>query len=192
MSNENALRVSKLIRRIRNYDKEAFGELLEVFQRMIYKIIYSFNLDNGDFRVDENDLFQEACLALYDAVFTYEEDRNVQFLTYAYMVIRSRISTQLRCLSRSQGEDLVSLDNRLDHSLKFAVSEDPVQYHQDEILKEKYERFLITLNEEDRRILELRDEDLSYKQIAEELHISVKKVDNRLRNMKKRFKRFIM
>lgn len=189
---EKEIHVHKLIRRIRNHDQEAFGELLEVFQRMIYKIIYSFNLDNGDFRADENDLFQEACLALYDAVFTYEEDRNVQFLTYAYMVIRSRVSTQLRCLSRNQGEELVSIDNRLDHSLKFAVSEDPVQYHRDEEFKEKYEQFLSTLNDEDRKILELRDEDLSYKQIAEELGITVKRVDNRLRNLKKRFKHFMV
>lgn len=189
---EKEIHVHKLIRRIRNHDQEAFGELLEAFQRMIYKIIYSFNLDNGDFRADENDLFQEACLALYDAVFTYEEDRNVQFLTYAYMVIRSRVSTQLRCLSRNQGEELVSIDNRLDHSLKFAVSEDPVQYHRDEEFKEKYEQFLSTLNDEDRKILELRDEDLSYKQIAEELGITVKRVDNRLRNLKKRFKHFMM
>ena len=49
----------QIIQKVRSGDKEAFGELMQMYRRMIYKIIYSNNLNIGDFRLDEDDLFQE-------------------------------------------------------------------------------------------------------------------------------------
>jgi RNA polymerase sigma-70 factor (ECF subfamily) len=180
--------IKVLIEKIRKGDEGAFTQLLEEYRRMIYKIIYSFDLNNGDFRVDENDLFQEACLALYDAVFSFEQGRNVQFSTYAYMVIRSRIMTLLRNISRSAGNETISLDSHADHSLKFAVNEDPQFYHREELFREKLDRFITALSSEDRQILELKNEKLTYQQISQRLGISVKRVDNRLRSMKRKLK----
>ena len=64
----------QIIQKVRSGDKEAFGELMQMYRRMIYKIIYSNNLNIGDFRLDEDDLFQEGCLALYDSIFSFKED----------------------------------------------------------------------------------------------------------------------
>ena len=61
----------QIIQKVRSGDKEAFGELMQMYRRMIYKIIYSNNLNIGDFRLDEDDLFQEGCLALYDSIFSF-------------------------------------------------------------------------------------------------------------------------
>ena len=48
--------------------------------------------------------------------------------------------------------------------------------------------FIDGLNEEDRKLIEYRNADLSYKEIAERLKVSNKRIDNRLRLLKKRFK----
>ncbi len=177
---------------IKSGNEDAFRELLENHRRMIYKIIYSFPLDKGDFRIDENDLFQEACIALYEAVFSFQKERNVRFSTYAYMLMKSRITSHLRRLSRSQGEELFSLDAADDHLMKLAVKEDPAMYHREEEFRKQLERFMSSLNDEDRQILELKNEDHSYREISEELRIPVKRIDNRLRSLRKRFRKDFM
>ena len=187
MKDENLI----LIKEIRQSDEEVFASLLKEYHRMIYKIINSFQLDKGDFRIDENDLYQEACLALYDAALSFEADRNVQFSTYAFMVIRARLLSLLRNISRSQGNDTVSLDRRQGQSLSFAVNEDPIAYHREVVFREQLDQFMAGLNDEDRQILEMKNDHFSYKQIADEMGISLKRVDNRLRFLKKKLKKFI-
>ncbi len=179
----------ELIGKIRNGDDRAFSALVKQYRRMIYKIIYTFDLDSGDFRIDEEDLFQEGCLALYDSVFSYEEDRNVRFSTYAYLVIRGKIRDRLRALSRSQGEDVYSLEKATDHDLRFCICSEPLQYHREQVMKERIESFFAGLKEEDRQILQMKKEEYTYKQIAQRLGINRKKVDNRIRYLKKRLKK---
>lgn len=171
-------------------EQEAFAELLQHFKAMIYKIIYMNNLEKGDFRIDENDLFQEGSLALYRAVKNYEEGRNVRFSSYAYMVIRSRIREVLRTAYRSYGDEL-SLDTSIDYSLKFCVREDPAGYHREECFKEELKAFMDSLNEEDRKIFELKRQDMTYEQIAEKLNITSKRLDNRLRILRKMLKKYL-
>lgn len=178
----------ELIGKIRNGDDKAFSVLVKQYRRMIYKIIYTFDLDSGDFRIDAEDLFQEGCLALYDSVFSYEEERNVRFSTYAYLVIRGKIRDCLRTLSRSQGEDVYSLEKATDHDLRFCVCSEPLQYHREQVMKERIDHFFAGLKEEDRQILQMKKEEYTYKQIAERLGINRKKVDNRIRYLKKRLK----
>lgn len=180
-----------LIRQIRQGDEEALKKLIESFRRMIYKIIYSQNLNSGDFRFDEDDLFQEGCLALYDAVFSFEEDKNVRFTTYAYVVIRGHIRKVLRDDYHCQKEGFYSIDRSNDHDLMLCVKEDPVSYHREERMKEEIDAFFASLDPQDRDILKLKQESFSYKQIAERLHINVKRVDNRLNYLKKRLRQHL-
>lgn len=182
----------ELVRMIRDGqdEQEAFAELLRHFKAMIYKIIYMNNLEKGDFRIDENDLFQEGSLALYRAVKNYEEGRNVRFSSYAFMVIRSRIREVLRTAYRSYGDEL-SLDTSIDYSLKFCVREDPAGYHREECFREELKAFMDSLNEEDRKIFELKRQDMTYEQIAERLNITSKRLDNRLRILRKMLKKYL-
>ena len=55
--------------------------------------------------------------------------------------------------------------------------------------KEEFNRFLNNLNEEDRMILLMRGSDYSYKEIADRLRTSVKRIDNKLRVLKNRLKK---
>jgi len=80
-----------IILKIKNGDSSLFNDLLENHKKMIYKIINIYKLEVGDFYIDSNDLFQEASIALYKAIFSFEEDKNVMFSTYAYLAIRNRL-----------------------------------------------------------------------------------------------------
>ena len=177
----------ELVRKAKDGDEEAFAALCRTYKNMIYKIIYSFNPESGDFTIDLDDMYQEGCLALYDAVLGYEEDRNVMFSTFAYIVIRSRVRAFIRNQHRIVYENMYSLDLHY-HDGELCVREDPVTYHKELRFKQDLKKFFSELPQQDRQILILRGDECSYKEIAQRLDISVKTVDNRLAKLRKRLK----
>jgi len=56
-------------------------------------------------------------------------------------------------------------------------------------VKEELDTFFKSLSEEDRQILTLKEKQYSYKQISERLQIDRKRIDNRIRYLKKRLKK---
>ena len=182
----------QLIHRIKTGDDSAFGLLLKQYHRMIYRIIYSFSLENGDYAVDKDDLYQEASLALYNAARSYEEDRKVLFSSYAFMVIRNRLLNVLRVYYRTYEQEKYSIDVYERNDVKsFYVSDNPIAYHREQELKENYACFVEKLPETDRKILLLKGEDHTYKEIARQLQISEKQIDNRLRALRKKFRTYL-
>ena len=178
----------ELVRRIRNGDEEAFEMLLENHKKMIYKLIYNSTLEAGDYAIDVDEVFQEASLILYRAVFTFEEDKKVKFSSYAYLVLKSRIRNVFRSYYNIYKEESYSIDSHehQDYLLSLAIKEDPIRYHKEQEFRKRLDRFIEDLSAQDRQILELRGDQLSYKEISNLLHISTKKIDNRLRILRKR------
>lgn len=183
----------EIIEKIRSGDEKAFEQLLEDHHRMIYSIINSYNLESGDYAIDKLDLYQEASLALYEAVFSFEEKRNVRFSSYAYMVMRGRILNVLRHYYRTYREENHSIDvsENPDCYGAFAVSDIPFRYHREQEFLKNYRRFMNGLSIEDRKIIELRNRKLSYKQISEKMNISTKRIDNRLASLRRSIKAFL-
>ena len=183
----------ELIKRIRNGDDEAFETLLENHKKMIYKLIYNSTLEAGDYAIDVEEVFQEASLILYRAVFTFEEDKKVKFSSYAYLVLKSRIKNVFRSYYNIYKEESYSIDSRehQDYLLSLAIKEDPIKYHKEQEFRKRLDRFIDDLSDQDRQILELRGDELSYKDISNLLHISTKKIDNRLRILRKRMEQYL-
>lgn len=180
-----------LIKQIKQGDEVAFNQLLENHKRMIYKIIYSQRIDTGDFQLDVDNLFQEGCLSLYEAVFSFEEDKGMSFTSYAYMVIRSHINTYIR--DNRLLEDYKSLDNYTESDYQnfmtnMCINENPIEYHREKEFEKVLNSFVSSLNNLDKQIFELRTDDFSYKQISERLKVNTKFVDNRLRTLRKRLR----
>lgn len=188
------MKTEEIVKRIqKEQDTALFNELLNSYEKMIYKVINSFNLNNGAFLIDEDELFQEGSLALYNAAMAYDERKGAKFTTFAYKVIYNNIVNKIREAKRRSGRDQYSIDtfNYSDYSRQFSVAERYVSYGQESELLRDYELFCKTLSVVDRNILLLRQAGLSYKQIGEKLGISSKKVDNRLVYIKRRMKAFL-
>ena len=188
-------RYSNLIEKIKLGNEEAYNDLLDIHKKMIYKIIYSENLFIGDYMIDIDSLYQEGCITLYKAVFDYQEEKGMTFSSYAYMVIRARIKTCIRNDKASNAECYSLEDyNNVDHQTAFinmCVSENPIEYHREIEFEKRLNSFVSNLSDEDRQIFELRGDDCSYKQISERLKINTKRVDNRLRVLRKKLKEYI-
>lgn len=183
------------INKIRAGDKEVFNEILEKHKKMIYKIIYNQKIDVGDYQLDVESLFQEGCLSLYSAIFSYEKDKGMSFTSYAYMVVRSHITTYIRD-SKFLNEELCSIDNTKGVDYHFAinnlcVNDNPIQYHREKEFEKTLNAFLNNLNDKDKTIFEMRGNDCSYKQISERLKVNTKYVDNRLRILRNRLRKYL-
>ena len=181
--------ISFILEKIRRGDKEAFDFLLSQHHKMIYKLINSYNLENGDYAIDPHDLYQEASLALYNSVFSFEREKNVKFSTYAYLCIKSAIVKQIREYDRRYSEEAYSLDVVRKMKFESIVEDNPLKYHREQEYRDRLQKFLRKLSKEDLKIIELRKKDLTYQQIAEQLNINAKRVDNRIQVLRKHLRR---
>lgn len=187
---------SEYINAIKNGNEEYFNIILEDHRKLIYKIIYNYTLEKGDYMLDTDSLFQEGSLALYKAIFSFEEDKGMSFSSYAYMVIRSKLNTLVRDELKRFEDEHYSIDNypNIDYHVSMSnlcVAENPVAYHKEIEFERKLDDFLEKLSVEDRAIIEMRDDNASYKQISERLHINTKRVDNRLRVLRNKLKKYL-
>ena len=180
--------INTIIQRLKEGDKDAFEKLLSVHHNMIYKIINSIDRSLGDYIIDENDLYQEASLALYEAAESFEPDREVKFSTYAYVHIKNNLLNYVKKYRRRYRDDIYSFDVN-PRSMDFQVADSTRNSYNENQFREELEKFLGNLNEEDRMILLIRGSDYSYKEIAEKLNTSTKRVDNKLRVLKQRLKK---
>lgn len=180
----------ELLQKIRRGDEDAFKTLLEKHHNMIYKIISNYTLKMGDYRIDTDDLYQEASLALYSAAMRFEEGKGVKFSTFAYRVIRGRIADSLRKQYRTYGQESVSLDKMANSEFNrhLAIKDHALLYHKEEQFREYLNDFVRHLNDEDRSIFHLYLNEHSYREIAEVLNVTTKKIDNRLFSLKKRLR----
>lgn len=190
------MNTDELINNIKNGDEESFELLLDSHRSMIYKIIYTIDLQIGDYLMDTDSLFQEGSIALYKAVFSYEGDKAMSFSSYAYMVIRARLHTYVRDHYRSYGKDYLSLDDPdgINYELfnrDEYVCDNPINYHREQEFEKYLYNFVNTLPKEDQELFKLRSENLSYKQISERLNIKTKRIDNRLRVLRRRLKDYL-
>lgn len=188
--------VNTLIDNIRNGDEESFEILLDEYHNMIYKIIGSFDLQKGDYLIDSESLYQEGCIALYKAVNSYEKDKEMSFSSYAYMLIRARLHTYVRDVSRQFNNSYYSIDNTENINYEIIarnnyIHESPISYHREKEFEEYLNKFINKLSDEDKEIFRLRVEDYSYKEISERLNIKTKRIDNRLRTLRKKLKEYL-
>lgn len=177
---------NELIKRVKTNDDNAYSQLLEDYKNMIYYIINTYQLECGDYLISKDDLFQEASIALYDACKAYKEDNKAKFSTFAYMVIKRRLSHCYKVSKNKYINEYVSIDayENNDRHKELAVKEKPIEYKVREELKERITKPCARLSNQDRQILLLRMENYSYAEIAKILKVSKKRVDNRLTRLK--------
>lgn len=181
-----------LIKKVKRDDDLALRDLINQYEKMIYKIIHSFTLSQGDYCVSIDELFQEGRIGMYEACKTYNKQTNCKFSTFAYIVIKRKIGKALyRNLSIYKNES-ISIDKNIELQNCIAyesrcVEDNPIAYHNSEE-NDDTSKSNKDLSSIDRKIIRLRLEDYSYKEISKMLKISCKKIDNRLQYLKRRKK----
>ena len=171
---------------VKNGDVTAFEELLESYEPLILsetsKVLDKFSGFSGE----TEELIQEGRLAFYDAAMTYKENAEVTFGLYAKICVHNRMISYVRKLTaRKRREARLSLlEGR-------AQSGD-----REEGLLSAYERsgevrkfISCEASELENKVFMLYLQRKSYAEIALELGVSAKSVDNALSRVKKKLKK---
>lgn len=181
-----------LIKQVRNHDEKAFETLLNQYRKMIYKIIGGFDLKVGDYVLDEQEIFQEASIAFYRAILSFEEDKGVLFSSYAYAVIMKNLNCNIYRMKNkiTYASSLDSFPNA-ENYIAFSLADSAQEYVRERRFNESLEKFIESLNQKDKQLLNLRRNDYSYKEISEMLGVSTKYVDNHIQIIKRKLHQYL-
>lgn len=181
----------ELLEAVKRNDDEAFKELMNHYHNMIYSIINGFTLKFGDYRIPDEELYQEGCIALYEACKTYGKVQDCKFSTFAYIVIKRRIHKFAYNLIKIYSNESASFDKytSTDKMKLFEskyVYDNPIYYSKDPIRKYDFQSRMSKLDPFDQKLIQLRLQNYSYDEIARIMNITKKRVDNRLQYIKRR------
>lgn len=169
---------SALVERARSGDAAAFAELVNRYERKIYRL--ARNITQND--EDAEDVLQETFLKAYSHLDSFQGDS--KFYTW---LVRIAVNQALMKLRKRKGDRTISLDEPTDTGedtvlREIAVWEDnPEERYSKEELRQILERAVESLKPSFRTVFLLRDiEELSTEETAEALGISVPAVKSRL------------
>jgi RNA polymerase sigma-70 factor (ECF subfamily) len=169
---------SDLVARAKSGDAQAFTELVNHYQRKIYRLAKHITQNDED----AEDVLQETFLKAYEHLDNFQG--NSKFYTW---IVRIGVNESLMKLRKRKGDRTVPLDEPVDTgeemvSREIAVWEDnPEQRYSHEEMQQILDEAVQTLKPDFRTVFILRDiEELSTEETAETLGISIPAVKSRL------------
>lgn len=181
-------------------DEDAYSMMLDKYQPLIskYADYYIKKCDNPG--IEREELIQEGTIGLINAINYYMEKEDCLFYTFANLVIKRemeryikknmRYKQQILTNATSIHEVIVNRDIRLEDTLFKEL--DLVEMISNDIYYKKvlYD-FKYELSNTQSQVYELRLNNFSNKEISILLDINYKSVDNCIRLMKEKFKKYI-
>ncbi len=167
-------------------DGAALPELMNRYLPLIHKTALQYQNV-----LDFDDLVQEGCIGLLDAVRSFHRDNHTKFSTYAVVCIRNRI---LKAVEKNNSKKVRFLTESLplEDAETASTPDTPEQIFIDkESLADVMEAVNTVLTPLERKILFSSLSGLDYQTIAESLNISPKSVDNALQRVRRKMKKSI-
>ena len=177
-------KLSNLIIKARGGDDVSFGFIVDMYDGLINGVVNKYAWQWGESAAGLDDLKQEAIIALYSAVCSYNlEQDEVTFGLYAKVCIRNRIISMLR-----KGEPFGKQEEELDSS----IAEDPLERLIDkENVSDLAQKINAVLTPYEKSVFKLFVLDLSYQEIAVRLCKSEKSIDNAVYRIKSKLRKLI-
>ena len=172
-------------------DQNAFAKLLNTYDPLITSMVSKFKID-GMSDADEEDLRQEAVLAFYSSLVSYDPTiSGVEFGLYAKVCICNRLVSQMRILKRhiSHSVSLYDPDKILSHIGEY---EDPAA----RILEIESERSLLrlindNLSKYEQKVFRMYVSGTSAAEMAKKLDSTEKSINNAVYRIRKKLKSII-
>ncbi len=169
----------QLINAARDGNEGSFAQLCQSYKPLIETMVARY-CDLADGRIEKEDLRQEATVAFYKAVTTFDIAQDeVTFGLYAKICIRNRMVSLLRKLNKKSSKRVPGAGHEKEARL-FDLPYDR------EYIVELSEKLL---TDTERRTFFLYAEGKSYKEMSSLLSISEKSVDNALFRAKTKLKK---
>lgn len=106
---------SELIREVQSGNKDSFNEIIRRYEPLIGSVVSKYLADELFSQSDRDDLLQEASIALYNAVMSYDiKQSEVTFGLYAKICLSNSLNSALRQRRRQHMADNAQLSTELD------------------------------------------------------------------------------
>ncbi len=161
---------------------KAISILINKYKPLIFKISSKYFIS----AFDKEDIIQEGLIGLYKAIRDYNPDKKINFRSFIYYVIKKRIYSLLRDSNRQKR--LIKEVVELKENLKIIIEDNKEERIGNREIIEKVKNKLSNL---ERSILKLYLNNLSYKEIEENLKITKKQIDNTLKRIKEKIKEVV-
>ncbi len=173
-----------LCRQAQAGDQLAEETLIVRYARTVRRCAHPLFLMGGD----AEDLFQEGLLGLLSAIRDYRDDRSAGFGTYAETCIRNRLSSAVLTANRLKHAPLntsVPLDGQEAEELRSASSPEQEVIGREES-RELSQMLQGILTPTESRVLDRYCDGYSYREIADQLGVTTKTVDNAVQRIKRK------
>ncbi len=163
----------------------AFAQLISRYKKIAE--IKARKLGVGRSEAEIYDLIDEGIIAVFYAVRTFDESKNVRFSTYADTCITNRMLTtiekqnRIRTTEATESEEVMLNEQATDTSPESILLE---RERFDEVMKRVSEK----LSAMELSVFEVYLQTESYKEISQTLNIPVKSVDNAMQRVRKKLK----
>ena len=172
---------------VKNGDKSAFEELLAAYEPLIRSESTSLIVKFPDFKGEEEEMRQEARLALYDAAMKYNGNDKVTFGLYAKICVHNRLISYLRKL-RSAKRRREKLSHRADSVAQRSAEASVLELSSGSEL----DRLLESVSSSyERRVFDMYLQKMSYSDIAAALNKNEKSVANAICRVKQKLKKHL-
>lgn len=187
---------NELLYMILQQDEMAWRYLIHAYQKEIWVVVKRFSRKNYRY-LGHDDFYQAALVKLSEAVLDYKPGSTCSFHYFYFNALQRMMIDLLRSLntcSEKMSFQALSLDTRIEdckgsYRLLDVIAQE--RFPDQRESKSLYHEIAIVqfqLNELEQAILRLRGLGYTYQQVASELQISKKKVDNTLAKVRKRKK----
>lgn len=177
----------QLIPKAKAGDEAAYSEIFERYKNMVRKTAGKFYIAGGD----REDLIQEGMIGLFQAVRDFDPEREAAFASFARLCVERQILSAIRKASSRKNaplNDSVPIPEGGEPALGNAMA-DPEEI----LISEETARSLETELEEslspfEKKVFRILLLGKGYVEIAKELAVAPKSVDNALQRIKKKMK----
>ena len=177
---------NELVALVREGDSKAVDVLLLRYKSTVSYYAEKYFSDLLTF----DDWYQEGITGLFFAIRTYRADGGASFATYASVCIKNRLSSCLKKLTNTKNppsDVLVPFDETLNVSVS-SVEDDYISTED----SRKFEEVILNqLSETEQSVMKYYLAGYTYSEIAKQLNISVKSVDNAVCRSKNKLKKHL-
>lgn len=175
-----ALTDEELVRNAKN-DKRAVSELIARYLRTVEYFASKYAPDIRE------DMVQEGFVGLLKAVNTYRHDENVKFSTYANVCVKNKIISSMK-KNRLLGN--IEFDEEMNEDIfEKSAQKDPESILiENERIEEINKKINEALSEQEWKVFRLFLTGMAYNQMALNLGVTVKSVDNAMQRVRRKLK----
>jgi len=183
---------NQLIKSALNGNENAKELIVKKHKNLVHSICHKYFIKGAD----KNDLIQEGMIGLWKAIINFKENNKNDFQEFAGLCIKRQVQTAISRANRKKHNPLNSAVSIYKSINDFSTLENLIFEIDEEIInniifKESLIKIKSSLSPLEKKVFNLRTLGYSYQEIAEELNISVKSIDNALTRIKEKIRKYL-